>query len=181
MPDAASRMINVLNNKTSSQLATMGITNRTETISLVKRVLTLRSLVGTLERRTQDMQTEINKFLDRFLALQNRGLPSILSSVGRLLTLENYIKRVDAHAAAQIAKHPSTSADTGPASGQNLYDRVDNLFFIMNEIDHLFDTPPNFFKYTEADETMGAIINHQLPTQEVWRNLTQIILSGQNL
>ena len=50
------------------------------------------------------MQTEINKFLDRFLALQNRGLPSILSSVGRLLTLENYIKRVDAHAAAQIAK-----------------------------------------------------------------------------
>ena len=32
MPDAANRMINILNNKTSSQLATMGITNRTETI-----------------------------------------------------------------------------------------------------------------------------------------------------
>jgi hypothetical protein len=88
MPDAASRMINILNNKTSSQLATMGITNRTETISMVKRVLTLRNLVGTLERRTQDMQTEINKFMDRFQALQNRGLPSILSSVGRLLTLK---------------------------------------------------------------------------------------------
>ena len=181
MPDAASRMINILNNKTSSQLATMGITNRTETISVAKKVLTLRSLVGTLERRTQDMQTEINKFLDRFVALQNRGLPSILSSVGRLLTLENYIKRVDAHAATQIAKQPSTSAEAGPASGQNLYDRVDNLFFIMNEIDHLFDTPPNFFKYTEADETLEAIIRHQLPTQEIWRNLTQVILSGQNL
>ena len=117
MPDAASRMVNVLNNKTSSQLAAMGITNRTETISVVKRVLTLRSLVGTLERRTQDMQTEINKFLERFLELQNRGLPSILSSVGRLLTLENYNKRIDAHAAAQIAKQPNTSTYTGPTSG----------------------------------------------------------------
>ena len=180
MPEAATRMINILNYKTSSQLAVMGITNRTETIAIAKRVVTLRNLVGTLERRTQDMQTKINRFLEKFVTLQNRGLPSILSSVGRLLTLENYNKRIDAHAVAQIAKQPSTSTDTGPASGQNLYDRVDNLFFIMNEIDHLFDTPPNFFKYTEADETMGAIINHQLPTQEVWRNLTQIILSGQN-
>ena len=89
----------------------MGIAHRTETISMVKRVLTLRNLVGTLERRTQDMQTEINKFMDRFQALQNRGLPSILSSVGRLLTLENYTKRVDAYAAGQIARQPSTSAD----------------------------------------------------------------------
>ena len=171
MPDAASRMINILNNKTSSQLATMGITNRTETISVAKRVPTLRNLVGTLERRTQDMQTDINKFLDRFVALQNRGLPSILSSVGRLLTLENYIKRVDAHAAAQIAKQPSTSAETGPTSGQNLYDRVDNLFFIMNEIKHLFEVPPNFYKYTEADETLEAILRHQLPTQEFWTKI----------
>ena len=181
MPDAATRMINILNNRTSSQLATMGIVHRTETISMVKRVLTLRNLVGTLERRTQDMQTEINKFMDRFQALQNRGLPSILSSVGRLLTLENYTKRVDAYAAGQIARQPSTSAESGLASGQTLYNRVDNLFFIMNEINHLFDVPPNFFKYTEADETIDAIVKHQLPTQEVWKNLTQIILSSQNL
>ena len=66
MPDAANRMINILNHRTSSQLTTMGIANRTETISMVKRVLTLRNLIGTLERRTQDMQTEINRFIDRF-------------------------------------------------------------------------------------------------------------------
>ena len=79
--------------------------------------MTLRNLVGTLERRTQDIQTEINRFMDRFQVLQNRSLPSILSSVGRLLTHENYAKRVNAFAASQIAGQPSTSAEAGLASG----------------------------------------------------------------
>ena len=65
-------------------------------------------------------------------------------------------------------KEPSTSEETGPASGQSLYNRVENLFFIMNEIKHLFEVPPNFYKYTEADETIDAILRHQLPTQELW-------------
>lgn len=181
MPEAAKRMINVLNHRTSSQLATMGITNRTETISIVKRVLTLRTLVQTLERRSQDMQTEINKFMDKFVALQNRGLPNLMSSAGRLLSHENYAKRVNTFAANQITEKPSTSEESGPASGQNLYNRVENLFFIMNEINHLFDVPPNFYKYTEADETIEAILRHQLPTQEVWTKLIQLILSNQSL
>ena len=56
----------------------MGIPNRTETIQLIKRVLTLRNLVQTLERRTQDMQTEVKRFMDKFL-----GWPSV-SVVARL-------------------------------------------------------------------------------------------------
>ena len=52
MPEVATRMINVLNNRTSTQLENMGIPNRTEAIQLIKRVLTLRNLVQTLERRT---------------------------------------------------------------------------------------------------------------------------------
>ena len=64
MPEVANMTINVLNNRTSAQLATMGITSKTETIQLIKRVLTLRNLVQTLERRTQDMQTEVNRFMD---------------------------------------------------------------------------------------------------------------------
>lgn len=78
MPEIATKMINMLNNRTSSQLIKMGSGNNTETISMIKRVLTLRNLVQTLERRTQDMQADINKFQDRFMALQNRGLPSLL-------------------------------------------------------------------------------------------------------
>ena len=85
MPEVANIMINVLNNRTSAQLATMGISNRTETILLVKRALTLRSLVQTLERRSRDMQTEVNRFMDKFVALQNKGLPGLLKSAGKLL------------------------------------------------------------------------------------------------
>ena len=101
-------MINVLNNRTSAQLATMGISNRTETILLIKRVLTLRSLVQTLERRTQDMQTDVNRFMEKFVALQNRGLSGLLNSAGRLLTHEQYAKRVNTFATNQITERPST-------------------------------------------------------------------------
>ena len=99
MPEVATRMINVLNYRTSSQLIKMGIANRTETISMVKRVLTLRNLVQTLERRSQDMQADINKFQDKFMALQNRGLPSLMEPSGRLLSHEKYAKRVNTFAA----------------------------------------------------------------------------------
>ena len=176
MPEVATRMINVLNNRTSTQLENMGISNRTETIQLIKRVLTLRNLVQTLERRTQDMQTEVKRFMDKFLVLQNRGLPSLLNSAGRLLIHEQYAKRVNAFATNEINEKPSSSEETGPATGQTIYNKVENLFFIMNEINHLFDVAPNFYKYTEAEETMDAILRHQLPTQDWWTNTIQKIL-----
>ena len=45
MPEQANRMIQFLNTRTKGQLAEMGIRNRTETILLIKRVLTLRNFV----------------------------------------------------------------------------------------------------------------------------------------
>lgn len=154
----------------------MGISNRTETIFLIKRVLTLISLVQTLERRSQDMQTEVNKFMDKFVALQSRGLPSLLNSAGGLLSHQNYAKRVNTFATNQITERPSTSEEIGPTSGQSLYNRVENLFFIMNEIKHLFEVPPNFYKYSEENETLDAILRHQLPTQDWWTRMIQLLL-----
>ena len=169
-------MINVLNYRTGRQLAQMGIPNRTETIMLIKRVLTLRTMAQTLERGSRDMQTEVNKFLEKFAVLESKGLPGLLNSAGRLLSHENYAKRFNTFATNQITVRPSTSEETGPASGQSLCDRVENLFFIMNAIKHLFEVPPNFYKYTEADETLDAILRHQLPTQEWWTKMIQLIL-----
>jgi hypothetical protein len=100
----------------------------------------------------------------------------LLNSAGRLLSHENYAKRVNTFATNQITQGSSTSEVTGPASGQSLYDRVENLFFIMNEISHMFEVPPNFYKYTEADETMDAILRHQLPTQDWWASMIQLLL-----
>src|SRR3984885_9208610 len=146
-------------------------------VVLVKRVLTLRNLVQTLERRTQDMQGDINKFQDRFIALQNRGLPSLLEPSGKLLSHDKYAKRVNTFAQNQISEAASSSAETGPITGQILYNRVENLFFIMNEITHLFDEPPHFYKYTEANETMGSILKHQLPAPDVWEDLIRLLLN----
>jgi len=122
------------------------------------------------------MQTEVNKFTEKFTALRNRGLPSLLNSAERLLSHENYAKRVNTFATNHITAGSSTPEETGPASGQSLYDIIENLFFIMNEIRHLFEVPPNYYKYTEADETLGTILRHQLPTQEWWTSMIQTLL-----
>ena len=108
--------------------------------------------------------------------LESRGLPGLLNNAGRLFTHDQYAKRVNTFSTSQINDKPSTSEETGPATGQSLYNRVENLFFIMNEINQLFGVAPNFFKYIEAEETMDAILRHQLPTQEWWTNAIQKIL-----
>jgi len=176
MPEIANRMINVLNNRTGLQLATMGIRDRTDTILLIKRVLTLRNYVQTLERKCQDIQAEVNVFVAKIKALHGRGLPSLITSAGRLLPHEQYAKRVNNYATNQITTSASTREGAGPPSGQELYDKLENLFFIEHEIKHLFEVPPNYYKYTEADETLIKMQRHQMPTEDWWRNMIETLL-----
>lgn len=78
-------MIQFLNTHTKEQLAALDINSRIDTILTVKKVLTLRNFVQTLERKCRDMQVEINAFKQRFTTLQSKGLPSLLTSSGKLL------------------------------------------------------------------------------------------------
>ena len=117
MLEIANRMIQVLNNRTGLQLAGMGIRDRIDTILLIKRVLTLRNYVQKLDRRCQGMQTEVNKFIGKITALHNRGLPSLVTSAGRLLSHENYSKRVNNYATNQITASASSPEEAGPPSG----------------------------------------------------------------
>ena len=75
----------------------------------------------------------------------------------------------------QITASSSTSEQTGPPSGQSLYDKLGGLFFIENEVNHLFETPPNFYRYTEADETLIKIRRHQMPKEDWWQEMLQIL------
>jgi prefoldin subunit 5 len=175
MADLAPKMIEVLNYRTGSQLIKMGIANRTETISIIKRTTTMKNLIQTLDRKIHDIQADITKFQNRFTALQDKGLPSLEES-GQLLSHEKYIKRVSTFAAIQIAD-TSGSSSAGPLTGQALFNKLDNLFFIKNEVAHLFDEPPHFFKYTEADETIGSILRHQLPPRDIWQDLIKLLLN----
>lgn len=168
MPEQANRMIQFLNTHTKEQLAALDIRNRTDTILIVKKVLTLRNFVQTLERKCQEMQAEINAFKLKFATLQSKGLPSLLTSSGRLLTHEQYANRVNNYVSNQITASSSTSEETGPPSGQSLYDKLENLFYIEHEINHLFEVQPNFYRYTEADETLIKIQRHQFPIEDWW-------------
>jgi len=117
MPEQANRMIQFLNTHTKEQLVALDIRNKTDTILIVKKVLTLRNFVQTLERKCQEMQTEINAFKLKFATLQSKGLPSLLTSSGRLLTHEQYANRVNTYVSNQITASSSMSEDTVPPSG----------------------------------------------------------------
>jgi len=90
------------------------------------------------------MQKDIDNFKLKLAALQCRGFPSLLTSTGRLLTREQYATRVNHYVTNQITASSSSPAETGPPSGQTLYDKLENLFYIEHEINHLFKVPPNF-------------------------------------
>ena len=160
MPEQANRLIHFLNTHTREQLVALDIGDKTGTILTIKKVLTMKNFVQNLERKCQEMQVEINAFTDKFTALQQRGLPSLLTSNQGLLTHEQYAHRVNTYVANQITASSSISEDIEPPSGQSLYDKLENLFYIEHEITHLFEVQPNYYRYTKADETLIKLQRH---------------------
>jgi len=93
----------------------------------------------------------VDNFEIKLTALQTRGLPSLLTSAGKLLTCDQYATRLNNYVTNQLTVASSSTAKAGPPSGQTLYDRLESLFYIEHEINHLFEMPPHYYKYTEAD------------------------------
>ena len=118
----------------------------------------------------------MNEFRIKFAALQSNGLPSLVTSAGGLLSHEHYANRVNNYASNQITASSSTSEETRPPSGQSVYDKLENLFYIEHEINHLFEVQPNFYRYTKADETLIKIQRHRLPTEDWWKGMIETLL-----
>ena len=87
-PEQANQMIHFLNTHTSEQLASPDIHNMKKTILRVKKVLTMRNFVQTVEKKCQEMQTEVDALRQKLAILQSKGLPSLVTSNGRLLKQE---------------------------------------------------------------------------------------------
>ena len=109
-----------------------------------------------LERKCSDIQQEISAFKERFNVLLASGLPSPMISEDKIMDLGTYVNRLDIHAHNVTFSSISSSESTLP-TGKNLYDRLKNLFYLEHEIRYLFPNQPNFFRYTEADETVRKI------------------------
>jgi len=175
MPDQANRLINFLNHQTREELAALNIMNRTYAILTAKSVLTLRGFVQTLEARCRDIQRDVDNFDVTLVALHARGLPSLLTSAGKLLTHDQYSTRLNNFVTNQLTATSSSTAETGPPTGQGLYDKLESLFYLEHEVSHLFEMPPSYYKYTEADETLVKIQRHQLPSENWWQAMLAVM------
>ena len=91
-----------------------------------------------LERRCQDMQVEINSFMERFTVLQDKGIPSLLGNNDRLMKHIYYVHKLNKYAADQVSSSSSALGVKALAIGQVLYDNLENLFYIEHEVKHLF-------------------------------------------
>lgn len=175
MPDQANQLIHFLNNRNKEQLEEHGISNRTDTILKIKRVLTKKNLMQILERRCQDMQVEINSFMEKFTILQNKGLPSPLVINDRLINHIDYVDKLNKYVGNQASSSTSALGIKALPTGRVIYDSLENLFYVEHEIKHLFPIQPTFFKYIETDETLRKLQKHRLPEQKWWEDMLEIL------
>ena len=76
--------------------------------------------------------------------------------------MESFVAKVNKQVNDQASSSTSTAEGTLP-TGNSLYEKLESLFYLENEIKHLFPYQPNFFKYTKADETLRKLQRTGLP------------------
>jgi len=60
-------------------------------------------------------------------------------------------------------------------SGQTLYNHLENIFYIEHEMKYLFTVQPNYYRYTGADETFRKLQRHQVPEEQWWQSMLEIL------
>ena len=86
-----------------------------------------------------------------------------------------YVHRLNTYADSQATTSSSSAGEKALPSGQNLYDNLENLFFIEHEVRHIFTVQLTFFRYMDVDETLIKMRRHQLPDEQWWQNMLEIL------
>ena len=79
----------------------------------------MRNFVQTIERKCQEMQANIEAFKYRLTMLQSKGLPSLVTSSGKLLKQEKYAHRLKTYVENQITASSSSTEETVPPTGKS--------------------------------------------------------------
>jgi hypothetical protein len=126
----------------------LGVDDITYTILEVKKVLKNKNLVVQLIEKCHTLEVAVNKFFTRIEALNKKGLPSLFVINDKLMTMEDYMKKLK-----DIAKDTTKSSHIkGAMTGKYFYEAINNMSFIQHEIKHIFVVKPTFVRYTEVDE-----------------------------
>jgi len=94
MLEEATKIIQFLNSKNKYELQELEIEDRTETILELRKVLSKRNLMQNLEDKCQNMQLAIDRFMAKFQILREKGLPNPLVINDKLMTQEDYNKKI---------------------------------------------------------------------------------------
>lgn len=85
-----------------------------------------------LEDKCQNMQIAIDKFMAKFQILREKGLLNPLVINDKLMTQEDYNKKIKEVAKDQVN---TSSIKTFP-TGKLLYWTFENLFYLQHEVKH---------------------------------------------
>ena len=140
----------MLNSKTRDELEELNIEDRKETVMEVKRVLTQKNLMVQLENKCKELELQINRFNRKFSFLQNKGLPTLRNSNGKLIPLENYHDQL-CNATTNASKFVKTK---GNLSGEAFLEGLQSNLNIQHEVHRLFLNNPTFQTCREVDERL---------------------------
>lgn len=93
-PKDANRLIHFLNSKNKHEVNEMGVEDRTEAIVEGNKVLSKINLLLNLEEKCHNMQVAIDKFMEKFQILRDKGLPSPMVIHDKRMTQLDYTDRL---------------------------------------------------------------------------------------
>ena len=142
-----------------------------ESILQIKKVLNKRNMMNNLEDRFKDMNLEITRFCAKYIMLTQAGLLDIHALNEKLMAQKDYDSKIRAYAKEQVSK----PLPQGSPTGKVILEYFENLFFLQNEIKHIFMVKPNFAKYTEADESYRKLKSMRIPSAEQWQEFSDLL------
>ena len=103
--------------------------------------------------------------------MSEAGLPDIHALNDKLMPQKEYDLKIRNHAKEQARQQ----LPQGSPTGRILLQYFENLFFLDNEIRHMFTIKPKFSKYTKADESYRKLKTMKIPSAEKWQEFTDLL------
>lgn len=126
MPAIINNVIKFLNSKNKNELDVLGVYDKIETILEVKKFLIKKNLVVQPTKKCHTLEVVVNRFFTRIDALNKKGMPSLFIINDKLMTREDYMKKL-----WDIAKDTAKSSNIKDSmTGRAFYKSINNISFI---------------------------------------------------